>query len=204
MCSFSSEQQPYLPLVFAHHPPSSSKRLHFSLHKRRRAQVQEERRRKKMILKTEMKMRNLKLYMENQSIIEENEKLRKKALLLHKENQTLLFQLQEKVSQQKLGGGDEDDGCGEGGEPLLILCFKSLVLKGLRQPDPHPEGNKDASKQQQQQINVPTSSRVTIKNLEVRPHVSRRSPFVQVMSTSFYLRIKKPLRRLRRSRSRPA
>ncbi|BAT74503.1 hypothetical protein LR48_Vigan01g119800 [Vigna angularis] len=99
MCSFSSEQPPYLSLLFPLHPPSSSKRhhhLHFSLHKRRRAQVQEERRRKKMILKREMKMRNLKLYMENQSIIEENDKLRKKALLLHKENQTLLFQLQEK------------------------------------------------------------------------------------------------------------
>jgi len=53
-----------------------------------------------MILKKEMKMRNLKLYMKNQSIIEENEKLRKQALLLHKENETLLFELQNKFSQQ--------------------------------------------------------------------------------------------------------
>ncbi|KAL2658388.1 hypothetical protein AAZV13_03G019100 [Glycine max] len=104
MCSFSSEQSsPYddLPLV---HPPWPSKRqpqhLRFSLHKRR-AQLQEARRRKRMIiLKTEIKMRNLKLYMENQSIIEENEKLRKQAVLLHKENEALLFQLQKKLSEQ--------------------------------------------------------------------------------------------------------
>ncbi|XP_022769691.1 protein LITTLE ZIPPER 1-like isoform X2 [Durio zibethinus] len=50
------------------------------------------------INKTDMQMKNLKLYMENQSIIEENEKLRKKALLLHQENQTLLAQLQKKLS----------------------------------------------------------------------------------------------------------
>ncbi|XVE76991.1 hypothetical protein DITRI_Ditri13aG0025700 [Diplodiscus trichospermus] len=49
-------------------------------------------------IKTDMKLKNLKLYMENQSIIEENEKLRKKALLLHKENQTLFAQLQNKFS----------------------------------------------------------------------------------------------------------
>ncbi|XWS77178.1 hypothetical protein CRYUN_Cryun01aG0239200 [Craigia yunnanensis] len=55
---------------------------------------------KKMVvgIKTDMQMKNLKLYMENQSIIEENEKLRKKALLLHQENQTLLAQLQKKFS----------------------------------------------------------------------------------------------------------
>ncbi|CAJ1949870.1 unnamed protein product [Sphenostylis stenocarpa] len=102
MCSFSSEQPLYLlPLVLALHRPWPSKRHHHLLHKRRRrAQVQEARRRKRMILKREMKMRNLKLYMENQSIIEENEKLRKQALHLHKENQTLLFQLQNKFSQQ--------------------------------------------------------------------------------------------------------
>ncbi|XP_022759515.1 protein LITTLE ZIPPER 1-like isoform X2 [Durio zibethinus] len=49
-------------------------------------------------IKTDMQMRNLKLYMENQSIIEENERLRKKALLLQQENRTLLAQLQKKFS----------------------------------------------------------------------------------------------------------
>ncbi|XVE73994.1 hypothetical protein DITRI_Ditri11bG0163400 [Diplodiscus trichospermus] len=54
---------------------------------------------KKMVvgIKTDMQMKNLKLYMENQSIIEENEKLRKKAFLLHQENQNLLDQLQKKL-----------------------------------------------------------------------------------------------------------
>ena len=41
-------------------------------------------------VKAEIQMKNLKLYMKNQSIIEENEKLRKQAMLLHKENQALL------------------------------------------------------------------------------------------------------------------
>ncbi|XWS35700.1 hypothetical protein CRYUN_Cryun20dG0019000 [Craigia yunnanensis] len=55
---------------------------------------------KKMAVRiiTDMQMKNLKLYMENQSILEENEKLRKKALLLHQENQTLFAQLQNKLS----------------------------------------------------------------------------------------------------------
>ncbi|XP_020218442.1 protein LITTLE ZIPPER 2 [Cajanus cajan] len=105
MCSFSSEQPPYAPLAFAlHRSPWPSKRQHqhlrLSLHKRRRAQLQEARRKKMIVLKTEIKMRNLKLYMENQSIIEENEKLRKQAVLLHKENQALLLQLQKKFSEQ--------------------------------------------------------------------------------------------------------
>ncbi|CAN6566348.1 unnamed protein product [Malus baccata var. baccata] len=46
--------------------------------------------------KIEMQMKNLKLYMENQSIIEENNKLRRKALLLVQENQALFSQLQQK------------------------------------------------------------------------------------------------------------
>ena len=45
------------------------------------------------IMKKDMEMENLKLYMENQTIIEENERLRKKALLLHQENRALLSQL---------------------------------------------------------------------------------------------------------------
>lgn len=46
--------------------------------------------------KVEMEIKNLKLYMENQSIIEENNKLRRKALLLVQENQALFSQLQQK------------------------------------------------------------------------------------------------------------
>ncbi|KAE8697538.1 Dihydrodipicolinate synthase isoform 1 [Hibiscus syriacus] len=49
-------------------------------------------------IKTDMQTKNLKLYVENQIIIEENERLRKKAFFLHQENQTLLAQLQKKLS----------------------------------------------------------------------------------------------------------
>ncbi|KAJ8553100.1 hypothetical protein K7X08_020493 [Anisodus acutangulus] len=46
-----------------------------------------------------MELRNLKLYMENMSILEENEKLRKKANLLHQENLALMSEFQKKFSQ---------------------------------------------------------------------------------------------------------
>ncbi|XP_059444814.1 protein LITTLE ZIPPER 1-like isoform X2 [Corylus avellana] len=44
----------------------------------------------------DMELKNLKLYLENKSIIEENEKLRKKASLLHQENLALMYELQKK------------------------------------------------------------------------------------------------------------
>ncbi|KAK1425160.1 hypothetical protein QVD17_20506 [Tagetes erecta] len=44
-------------------------------------------------LKRKMAMKNLKLYMQNKCMIEENEKLRRKALVLHQENQILFSQL---------------------------------------------------------------------------------------------------------------
>ncbi|KAH9612400.1 hypothetical protein KSS87_014425 [Heliosperma pusillum] len=44
-----------------------------------------------------MEVKNLKLYLENKSILEENEKLRQKAILLRQENQALLFEYQKKI-----------------------------------------------------------------------------------------------------------
>lgn len=41
-------------------------------------------------------LKNLKLYLENKSIIEENEKLRRKACLLHQENLALMSEFQKK------------------------------------------------------------------------------------------------------------
>lgn len=70
-------------------------------YRRRSAQLQEARERNRVIVvKEEIEMRNLKLYIENQSIIEENEKLREQAVLLHIENQALLSLLQKKLSAQ--------------------------------------------------------------------------------------------------------
>ncbi|CAL0302951.1 unnamed protein product [Lupinus luteus] len=105
MCSFSSKQKPYGSLVFALPLTSTSKRHHknlrLSMLNRRRALLRDARRRKRMIVvKTEIEMKNLKLYMENQNIIEENKKLRKQAMLLHKENKVLLSELQMKLSEQ--------------------------------------------------------------------------------------------------------
>ncbi|CAH1451497.1 unnamed protein product [Lactuca virosa] len=47
-------------------------------------------------IKQEMELRNLKLYMENMSILEENERLRNKATILHQENLALLSLLENK------------------------------------------------------------------------------------------------------------
>ncbi|KAK3012170.1 hypothetical protein RJ639_010469 [Escallonia herrerae] len=44
----------------------------------------------------EMELRNLKLYVENIGILEANEKLRKKASLLHQENLALLSEFEKK------------------------------------------------------------------------------------------------------------
>ncbi|KAG6597188.1 Protein LITTLE ZIPPER 2 [Cucurbita argyrosperma subsp. argyrosperma] len=60
-------------------------------------------------VKEEMEIENLKLYMENQSIIEENERLRKKAFLLHKENQVLLSQLQILSKRKSQSNSDLSD-----------------------------------------------------------------------------------------------
>ncbi|XAR64658.1 hypothetical protein NMG60_11008419 [Bertholletia excelsa] len=50
---------------------------------------------------TEMERLNSKLYLENCYIMQENEKLRKKAHLLNQENQALLSELKQKVSETK-------------------------------------------------------------------------------------------------------
>ncbi|ESR53686.1 hypothetical protein CICLE_v10023705mg, partial [Citrus x clementina] len=46
----------------------------------------------------DMQLKNIKLYLENQSIIEENEKLRKQANLLHQENLALMSEFRKKFS----------------------------------------------------------------------------------------------------------
>ncbi|GMI64018.1 LITTLE ZIPPER 2 [Hibiscus trionum] len=75
------------------HPISvSSKRRHRSklqIYRLSRKRCEED-------VKKEMELLNLKLYLENRSIIEENEKLRKKASVLHQENLALMCELQNK------------------------------------------------------------------------------------------------------------
>ncbi|KAG2332671.1 hypothetical protein Bca4012_017764 [Brassica carinata] len=48
-----------------------------------------------------MERLNSKLYLQNCYIIKENERLRKKAEILNKENQQLLFELNQKLSTTK-------------------------------------------------------------------------------------------------------
>nr|GMD98207.1 protein LITTLE ZIPPER 1-like [Ipomoea batatas] len=71
-----------------------------SMHKRRpkRSRLQLYRLKRRKRREEDMEVRNLKLYMENMSILEENEKLRKKASLLHQENLALLSEFQHRFS----------------------------------------------------------------------------------------------------------
>ncbi|KAJ8526836.1 hypothetical protein K7X08_029313 [Anisodus acutangulus] len=86
---------------------SSTRPLYFSMQKKQRpkisrVQVHRLARRKKsegQETKKDMEMRNLELYTENMSILEENEKLRKKASLLHQENIALMSEFQKKFSK---------------------------------------------------------------------------------------------------------
>ncbi|XP_028776822.1 protein LITTLE ZIPPER 3-like [Neltuma alba] len=102
MCTSSSSPDESLCSTFGRSWPLPIKR-HKLLHLRLLKRLKEGRERKKKVVvkvKSEIEMKNLRLFMENQSIIEENERLRKKALLLHEENQALWCQLQIKLSQQ--------------------------------------------------------------------------------------------------------
>ncbi|XWS61886.1 hypothetical protein CRYUN_Cryun07bG0163000 [Craigia yunnanensis] len=74
---------------------ASSKRRHRS--KQSKVQIYRlSRKRCEENVEKDMELMNLKLYLENQSIIEENEKLRKKANLLHQENLALMSEFQKK------------------------------------------------------------------------------------------------------------
>ncbi|KAK4422751.1 protein LITTLE ZIPPER 2 [Sesamum alatum] len=76
-------------------------KLHFFPRKpkRTRVRVHSLLGRKRRDMGTDMEMKNLKLYMENISILEENEKLRKKACLLHQENLALMSEFRKRFSK---------------------------------------------------------------------------------------------------------
>uniref|UniRef100_A0A1J3CUC9 Protein LITTLE ZIPPER 2 n=2 Tax=Noccaea caerulescens TaxID=107243 RepID=A0A1J3CUC9_NOCCA len=98
MCLNSSKPfpDPHTPTTRSasyHHKRKSKTKMHLrilNLTRRRRLQKAEK--------EMEMEMRNWKLYVENQSIIRENEALKKKALLLHQENIALFSLLHPKLS----------------------------------------------------------------------------------------------------------
>ncbi|XP_030457161.1 protein LITTLE ZIPPER 2 [Syzygium oleosum] len=76
--------------------------LALSRKRRTRRPPKEEKETKRWLVgaKEEMEMKNLRLYMENQSIMEANERLRQRALFLHRENRALFIQLESKFTRQ--------------------------------------------------------------------------------------------------------
>ncbi|KAK3036120.1 hypothetical protein RJ639_031701 [Escallonia herrerae] len=81
-----------------------------------------------------MEIKNLELYLENRSIIEENEKLRHKALLLHQENDALLSQLlQQRSSSHPPNSALDKKQQGQGGTCTQgYLCY-SIHLQSSRE-----------------------------------------------------------------------
>ncbi|KAK6239958.1 hypothetical protein QUC31_005427 [Theobroma cacao] len=100
MCMISSESIPSRSLYFFYRKRPSKRHNVLVRRLNRWRRLRKGAGTKKVVVgvQTDMQMKNLKLYMQNQIIIEENERLRKKAILLHQENQTLLAQLQKKLS----------------------------------------------------------------------------------------------------------
>ncbi|KVH97201.1 hypothetical protein Ccrd_000695 [Cynara cardunculus var. scolymus] len=105
MCLYTPKNDLYRPSYLSPHE-EQLKRSSFDFHHLQRKTVtgrKNPRNKTKVlfvVLKRKMAMKNLKLYMQNQCIIEENEKLRRKALVLHQENQILFSQLRNaKVNQ---------------------------------------------------------------------------------------------------------
>ncbi|KAA8520534.1 hypothetical protein F0562_014790 [Nyssa sinensis] len=98
MCTNALELNSYHSLSSTVRRRQQSKRPIIRLHRlsrrKRLSKEAKEKARVGVLTRSEMEIKNLKLYMENQSILEENEKLRKKALLLHQENRALRSQLQ--------------------------------------------------------------------------------------------------------------
>ncbi|KZV19448.1 hypothetical protein F511_08789 [Dorcoceras hygrometricum] len=89
MCVSSSTQWIKLQKhIFSLRNPKRT-RVHVLRLARRRKQWEEK-------VGSDILLRNLRLYMENISILEENEKLRKKATLLHQENLALVSEFQKK------------------------------------------------------------------------------------------------------------
>ncbi|KAK2650522.1 hypothetical protein Ddye_018011 [Dipteronia dyeriana] len=105
MCINSADLIPSSTLnsAFRHMRPSKRHNLRISrLNRRRPRSTKNAKRKEKASLKGKLELKNLKLYRENQSMMQENEKLRKKVLLLHQENQALISQLQKKSQLQPL------------------------------------------------------------------------------------------------------
>ncbi|KAK7822067.1 protein little zipper 2 [Quercus suber] len=88
MCTGNTEKKIPSGRVRSFERKQRSKRSRVEVHRHtRRCEEEEEK---------DLELKNLKLYLENKSIIEENEKLRRKACLLHQENLALMNEFQKK------------------------------------------------------------------------------------------------------------
>nr|KAJ0201479.1 hypothetical protein LSAT_V11C600302860 [Lactuca sativa] len=79
-------------------------------------------------IKQEMELKNLKLYMENMSILEENERLRNKATMLHQENLALLSLLENKRILDYNAVASNVEGCLVQGKMSLFIYYACKVV----------------------------------------------------------------------------
>ncbi|KAJ8573288.1 hypothetical protein K7X08_009799 [Anisodus acutangulus] len=88
---------PHATLISTGHSYLKQPRYMCSLRRRNGGRLSNEAKQRAKLRK--LKMKNLKLYKENKTIFEENERLRKKVLLLHQENKALFSHIIQQVSQ---------------------------------------------------------------------------------------------------------
>ncbi|CAL5356037.1 protein LITTLE ZIPPER 2-like isoform X1 [Camellia sinensis] len=105
MCTSSTEWINPPHTLFAYTRRQRSKRPKVQVHRLTRSQCmgvclfrRRKRRCEDQKVGKDMELKNLKLYMKNLSILEENEKLRKKASLLHEENLALMSEIHKKFT----------------------------------------------------------------------------------------------------------
>ncbi|KVH95437.1 hypothetical protein Ccrd_002496 [Cynara cardunculus var. scolymus] len=98
MCTFTPSKCNTSLLSVTPKPKSKPKRIRIQLSRLHRLSRTKRATDNDEKSKQEMELKNLKLYMENMSILKDNEILRKKAIQLHQENLCLLLELQKKLS----------------------------------------------------------------------------------------------------------
>ena len=87
-----------------------------------------------------MERLNTKLYLQNCYIMKENERLRKAALLLNQENQSLLSELKHRLAKSAAAGGDNNSN--NGAAAVMAAANRASPKPGIDAAPPAQAGGK--------------------------------------------------------------
>ena len=87
-----------------------------------------------------MERLNTKLYLQNCYIMKENERLRKKALLLNQENQALLSELKHRLAKSAAAGGNNNSN--NGAAAVVAAANRASPKPGIDAAPPAQAGDK--------------------------------------------------------------